>query len=711
MKKLLIGVAIAFVVIIAGLAALVLLINPNQFKPLIVEQTKNATGLDLVIEGDIGWQFFPTLGFAIGKTEMRNPDGFEKQNLFQVNTIDVSIELLPLFDKQLTVGKVMLNGADIQLETLNNGRTNLDSFTATDASSSPLQDTPEKAATSISVSSPETQTDALENDWQISIAGLSIKNSNLEVNDRKTGATTRLQVKDLSISEFTPGEWSQVAFDLAGDSNGQQFALDGSSEFTLSKNLANYALRNVVMNAAFDDGTNKISNAKLVLNQFELGQPAEVTITLEGLSTDMTFSVNAKTELWIDPALTSIKASNLSFNADVKGAALPQSPMKLSLMSDVTFDRIKNELSATVKTLSANDIALDGTATVALADVTKVRFNLHSKDIDVDKFLGLEMTSTTTEADNAAAKGATQPTNSTPTVETEPDLSVLKTLDVAGTMAIDKLKASNVDMSNIKTTLAIHRGVVTLDSFSANLYQGTVVASGQLDSRKSPATYQVKKTVKGVQIKPLLYAAAQTDLLEGTGNLVATLSGKSLAPTAMKQNITGVVDIELADGAINGMNIAQQIRTARATLKGKSSTEVAERKTDFSALTATLTLDKGKLSTDNLAMQSPLLRIRGKGNTNYIKETLNFWLDASVVGALEGQGGADVDELKDLTIPVEVKGTWSEPNIDIALDVVLKQRAKQQIDKEVSKLQDKIESKISDEKTKETLNKLLKNIF
>lgn len=712
MKKLLIGVAIALIVTIAGLVALVLLINPNQFKPLIVEQTKNATGLDLVIDGDIRWQFIPTLGFAIGKTEMRNPDGFEKQNLFQVNAIDVSIELLPLFDKQLTVGKVTLNGADIQLETLNNGRTNLDSFTATDASSSSNQDAAEKATTSISVSSPETQTAQVEDDWQITIAGLSIKNSNLEVNDRKTGAKTSLQVNDLTVSEFTPGEWSQVAFDMAGVSNGQKFALDGSSEFTLAKNLASYALRNVVMNAAFDDGINKISSATLALNHFEWDHPAELTISLNGLTTDMTFSVNAKTELLVDAGLTSIKASNLSLNADAKGAVLPRSPLTVSLMSDLTFDRVKNELNATVKKLSANDITLDGSTSVTLADIPKVRFNLHSKDIDVDRFLGLDTAQAATSTETTAAGSTTnQPANSASTVEIEPDLSALKTLDVAGTIVIDKLKASNVEMSNIKTKLAVNRGVVTLDSLSANLYQGTVVASGQLDARKSPATYQVKKTVKGVQIKPLLYAVAQTDLLEGTGNLVATISGKNLAPTAMKENVTGTVEVELADGAINGMNIAQQIRTARATLKGKSTTEVSERKTDFSALTATLTLDKGKLSTENLTMQSPLLRIRGKGNTNYVNETLNFWLDTSVVGALEGQGGADVDELKDLTIPVEVKGTWSKPNIDIALDVVLKQRAKQQIDKEVSKLQDKIESKITDDKTKETLNKLLKNIF
>lgn len=71
MKKLFISLLGLVVLIVGALLALVLLVNPNQFKPLIVEQAKKQTGLDLVIEGDIGWQFFPSIGFELGKTELK----------------------------------------------------------------------------------------------------------------------------------------------------------------------------------------------------------------------------------------------------------------------------------------------------------------------------------------------------------------------------------------------------------------------------------------------------------------------------------------------------------------------------------------------------------------------------------------------------------------------------------------------------------------
>ncbi len=712
MKKLLIVVAIGIVTLFAGLAALVLLINPNQFKPLIVEQTKLATGLDLVIEGDIRWQFFPSLGFAVGKTEMRNPQGFAEPNLFQVNTVDVSIEIMPLLSQQLKVGNINLAGANIQLETLKDGRTNLDSLTASDSAAEEQSPTSTTTSVSVSSGSASAEDSQTQQNWTINIAGVSVSDSNLEILDRQTASSTSLQVNKLSVSEFSPGAWSQLAFDLQGNSNAQNFAAQGSAEFNVAKDLQSGSLRKVELDASFKDATNTIDSAKLTIDQFELGKAAAVSFSVDGVVAEMNLALSGKTQFTLDSAFKSLTAKALEINADVKGDALPSSPMKVVLASDIEFDLEKNLLSTKLNKLAANEMVFDGNATVALADIPQIRFNLHSADVDLDRFLGLNQTS----GSESVASGESSSSNplATPVAaEAEPDLSALKTLDLAGTLTLDKFKASNSEMNNVAAKIAVNRGVAQLESFSANLYQGSIAASAKLDARKSPATYSVKNNVKGVQIEPLLVAVADMDKVEGTGNIVASLTGKSLMPTALMKNLAGTVEINFADGAVKGANIAQMIRTGYAKIKGQtiSDEDQQQKQTDFSALTATLALKNGEVSTQNLAMQSPLLRIHGKGKADYIAQTVNFWLDTSVVGSLEGQGGKDVDDLKDLTIPVEIKGPWAEPNIDIALDVVLKQRAQKQIDKEVSKLQDKLESKLNDDKTKEAVNKLFKKLF
>jgi len=49
--------------------------------------------------------------------------------MFKVDNVGVDVSVMPLLDKQLVIGNVQLDGAEIYLETLKDGRTNLDSLT------------------------------------------------------------------------------------------------------------------------------------------------------------------------------------------------------------------------------------------------------------------------------------------------------------------------------------------------------------------------------------------------------------------------------------------------------------------------------------------------------------------------------------------------------------------------------------------------------
>lgn len=210
-----------------------------------------------------------------------------------------------------------------------------------------------------------------------------------------------------------------------------------------------------------------------------------------------------------------------------------------------------------------------------------------------------------------------------------------------------------------------------------------------------------------MKVLPLLKDVANNEMLEGTGNFDVDVKGQSLTPTGIKKNLVGTVKINFADGAVNGINIAHLIRSNYAKIKGKKVESDAVQKTDFSAMTATLTLNKGEVSTNNLAMQSPLLRIRGEGKANYLDETVDFLVSTSIVGSLEGQGGQDIDELRDVTIPINVSGKWADPKFKLVFDDVLKQKAQKEIDRGLEKLG----VEIKDEKTKKAVDSLLKGLF
>ncbi|PMH08373.1 AsmA family protein [Vibrio splendidus] len=707
MKKLLIFIAVPVFVVVAAILALVLLVNPNQFKPLIVEQAQKHTGLELVIEGDISWQFFPSIGFELGQTELRNPEGFTQPNLFKVDTVGVDVSVTPLFSNQLEIGNITLDGAEFYLETLKDGRKNIDALTQ---ASAPQESEPAADASSESTPAPQEQSATDESGWTINLAGVTVSNALFEMDDKQAGSFTKLYDVSLNLSEFAVDTWTTATFAASGENNQQKFSANGSAEFKLAEGFASYALRNIDLNAKFNDPATSIESAKIGLNTFEFDKVNQLTYAVIGNAAGLDLDLKGGGELTVDSAISKVTLNKLTLDSTFKGDTLPQSPMKVDMLSDLSFDLNKSHLSFVLEKLQANAIALDGKADVTLSEIPKVRFSLHSPNIDLDEFLGLgNTTETASTAPSGSAGGSTSNSGSSaPAKEVEPDLSALKTLDVKGDITIDKFKANNAKMQNVKTAFSVNRGIAELTSFTSNLYQGSISATAKLDARKTPATYTAKKKIRGVKVQPLLVDVASNDMLEGTGNIDVNVKGKSLTPTGIKKNLVGTIVINFEDGAVNGINVAQLIRENYAKIKGeKVESKDEAQKTDFSAMKATLKVDKGWVSTNDLSAQSPLLRVTGQGKANFINETVDFLVRTSIVGSLEGQGGKNIDDLKDVTIPIKVTGQWADPKFALVFDDVLKQKAQKEIDRGVNKLTDKIK----DEKTKEAVDGLLKGFF
>ncbi|MDR9827949.1 AsmA family protein [Vibrio sp. FNV 38] len=699
MKKLFIALGVIVVIVVGAVIALVTLINPNQFKPLIVEQVQKATGLELAIEGDIGWQFFPSVGLSIGRTELRNPQGFSQPNLFVVDKVGVDVSVIPLLEQKLEIGTVVLDGAKVSVERLADGSSNLDSLTQSQSDVAP-EATPQSS---------EPEATEGSQPWSISLAGISVTDAALVYDDKQSGQQAELYDVNVSLTQFDFDAWSKLEASLKGKTNEQQFGTQASLEFLLAEDMASYELKNIVLDASFSDSTNTIESANIKLDTFAFDEPNVLSFDVVGKLADLALNTSGNANVTVDTAIEKIAINGLDINTNLEGDGLPVSPLAVEMSSDIQFDIANSHLDFALNKLVTLDMEFDGKLAVTLLDIPKVRFNLHSPNIDLDALLAKLDTQDSNASGSTSNSGAANPKGD---AEQEPDLSALKTLDVQGEIVIDQFKASNVKLDTVKTAIKVDRGIAELTSFSANLYQGTVKATARLDANKTPATYSKTAAVKGVKVRPLLVDAAEVDLLEGTGNIDMNLTGKSLTPTGIKQNLAGTIKINFADGAVHGVNIAQLIRENYAKFTGKKIDEVdGEQKTDFSAMTATLKLNNGVMTTNDLSAQSPLLRIRGDGQANYLKETMDMTISTSVVGSLKGQGGENIDELKDVTIPVRIHGTWTEPKFALVFDDVLKSKAQKEINRGLEKLDEKLGDKIKDEKTREAVDGLLKGLF
>ncbi len=713
MKKVLIFLSIAIVAIVVAVLALIFLVNPNQFKPLIIEQTKTQTGFDLVIDGDIEWSFFPHIGFTIGKTKLLNPNGFKRAEIVKIDSVGLDVSVLPLLEKRLEIGNISLNSADIFLQTKKDGSSNIDIAAQSIKENTAEGDTAQKEtevavnAEAKSVEVPKSgaveKSSSSASEWQLTLEGITVNNATLAMIDEQKGSEISLSNVNFSLSKFAFDEWSQVEFSLTGRNNQQAFSAAGKTEFKISQNLKNYELRNLDTQASFKDGATDIKAVSLQLATFKFDQSNDLKLAVQGQVSGMNIDMTHSAKLMVNKAMSVVRLNDMNLKAKVNGKDLPLNPINIGMLSSLTFDLNKQDLDLTLDKFTVNELAFDGSSQVSLASsIPKIVFNLHSAEINVDALLkqmeqqptksAVTSTATKVAATTNAATTNTAPTvkASTATAQSEPDLSATKTLDVTGKITIDKLVANNAKLQNVVTQFKVNRGVIDLQRFAANLYDGSILATAHIDARKSVANYKIHNEIKGVQVRPLLTDIADMDIVSGTGNVTADLTGKSLIPATLKKNLAGVLKINFQDGSLYGVNLPYEFRSAKAKLKGETIAADNVKKTDFSALTATMKLSKGVMTTNNFAMQSPLLRVLGDGKADYVHETLDFLVKTSIVGTMKGQDGKDLNDLKNLTIPVRVKGSWATPSISVDMKSLFNSQSKQKAQKEIDKGIDKL---------------------
>ncbi|CED71940.1 outer membrane assembly protein, AsmA [Aliivibrio wodanis] len=709
MKKLALLVSIPFIAVIAAFLVLVLLVNPNEFKPLIKDKIQAQTGRQLTINGDIEWRFFPSIGFSIGEVALSNPDGFATPDLVKFNNAVLDLNVRPLFQHEINIGLVTLDGASFTLHTLKNGLSNLDNIGLEKVTDDTAEATSIEATVE-TVSTENTKPSAQLNDWKVTLEGIALTNAEVLIQDDKAGTKMYFSDMNLSLSQFSPGEWAKLSFNLKGDLGQQKVALDGKTDLNIAATLDAASLKQTEFTASYSDASNKFKDIRFSIDQFSFDEWANISLKATGKANALQVSSNSTFALYVPKALDVVQVKDFSSTNNVKGEGIPNEDVTAVIGFNSSFDLNKSYLKIEKLALSAVDTDFNGKMSVLLNDIPKVRFELQSPNIDVDALLATLPQSETvtvkkTEKDSKKVANVT-------TKEVEPDLSALKSLDVAGSIVIDKFKASNAKMHNVTSVFSVNRGVLKLTKFHSDLYDGAIDMTATLDARNTTPTYTFKQSIKGVQVAPLLTDVMGESLVEGTGNIALNISGKSLKSSALKQNLKGKASVNFADGAVNGVNIPLLIRTTYAKIKGEKvqGSEEAE-KTDFSALTADFYLSKGNATTKNIKMVSPLLRIHGEGSADYVDETANMLIKSSIVSSLKGQGGKDIDDLKDVTIPIRITGLWAKPKYKLEFDDVMQQKAKKEIDRGIEKLEEKYGNKIKDEKVKEAANKLLKGLF
>jgi AsmA protein len=428
--------------------------------------------------------------------------------------------------------------------------------------------------------------------------------------------------------------------------------------------------------------TDQAAGTKVTLSRLNLktgriapGVPSrvELSVNIQGNQPKLDMQAGLKTRLTFNPGQQSVALDDLAVEA--KGAAADFKSLAFQATGGATVDGAKERAQAQLagkfdETSFKARLGVDGFATPA------IRFDVEMDRLDVDRYLA-----------PAPAGGQQKPAAGGP--EPRFDLTGLRALRAEGALKIGSLKANNVKGSNVQLAVKANGGRVNLDPVTADFYQGKLASAITINAAPATPTFAVRHRFNGISVGPLVKDLADSDLLEGKGDIAADVTSQGNTVSALKKALAGTASLKLADGALKGIDIGGSIRDAKArlgALRGEQ-TQAADKsqKTDFSELTATFRIANGVARNNDLDMKSPLLRVGGEGEINIGADSLNYLVKASIVGTSKGQGGRELEDLRGVTVPVRVSGPLASPSYKLDFGRAATDTAKQRLTDELQK--------------------------
>lgn len=321
-----------------------------------------------------------------------------------------------------------------------------------------------------------------------------------------------------------------------------------------------------------------------------------------------------------------------------------------------------------------DDSTLHGNAAVTNLTTGAMRFDLSIDHINLDRYLP-----------SKPAKSPTPPARVAQTPQpTELPTSALKTLQLKGKVAIGSAQVYGMKLSQVDVGLAADGGVLHIDPAAARLYGGTSTGRVTLDAHGAVPVLHLAETLSGVNVQPLLEDFAKLNRVSGRGNVTLDVTARGGTTSAMLASLGGHAAANLANGAINGLDLWSAVNSAVALLqKHTVPSGGLGKSTRFDAFKASADLANGVASTKDLDIASGDLHVTGQGTTNLVTGAVDYRLNAALLKGASG-GGALAN------IPLLVSGTMTSPTVRPDTQALVKSVARQQLQKRKGEIENKL---------------------
>lgn len=617
MRRFLTTLMILLVVLVAGFSALVLLVNPNDFRAYMVKQVAVRSGYQLQLDGPLRWHVWPQLSILSGRMVLTAEGASEP--LIRADNMRLDVALWPLLSHQLSVKQVMLKGAVIQLTP------QTEAVRGQDAPVAPKDNTlPDLAE---------------DKGWSFDIASLRVADSVLVFQHEDDEQVT---VRDIRL-EMEQDSQHRGTFDFSGRVNRDQ------RDLALSLN-----------------GTVDASD-----------YPHNLSANIEQLS-------------W-----------------QLQGADLPSQGIKGEGLLQAQWLEEKKQLSFSQIHLTANDSSLSGQAQVSLLDKPEWLVDLKFGQLNLDNLLVQRDAVAATNGE--VQQGQSQATLARPVIASQVDAvsyQGLKGFSADITLQADKVLWRKMAFENVSAKIDNQFGLLKVVQLEGKNDGGHVSLPGTLDARKDAPRAVFHPRLEGVEIGTILKAFNYPIALTGKLSLAGDFSGSDIDAQAFRHSWQGQAHVDMSDTRMEGMNFQQMVQQAVERSGGDVKTQQnLDNVTRLDRFVTDLTLDNGELTLDNMAGESAMLALTGKGTLDLVKQNCDTQFNIRVLGGWDGESKL-IKFLKATPVPLRVYGQWQALNYNLQVDQLLRKHLQDEAKRRLNDWADRNKDSRNGKDVKKLLDKL-----
>jgi AsmA protein len=612
MKKILIAVAAVFAVLIVVAIAVPFVVPTETWKGEIERRATEATGRKLTIAGPVRLSIFPAVAVVANDVSFANAPGADEPMMATLGKLEVRVRVMPLLSGNLAIDRFVLDKPVIHLAVDRQGKPNWE-----------FASSAKPAGGEAAPRQQQQQANGGGGLGAIELGDVRLTDGTVTYADARSGA--RYEASDIDASLTLKNLDSPFKADGSLVWNGEKIALKG-----------------------------EVAQPSAAI----AGRATKVGLTIDSKPVRFAFSgqaagtAPAKLDGTIELNVPSVRglAAWLGHKLDLPGDALGPLSVKGTLAAQ------GQRMSFTKATYTLDAIEASGDLSVdASGRVPYVKATLSTNFLDLNPYLPAPKSGAASTPDSKAPPAPAAPAGegwSTERIE----LSGLKAANADLSLTVAGLKVRDINTGKSTLNVALKDGRLNADLPELALYGGNGKGRLTVNGAERTPALSMAMNFSGIEAEPLLKDAMAFERLRGTGDADVTLEARGESQRALISALSGKGSVRFHDGAIKGINLGAMMRNIGSAFMDAEAGKAQE--TDFAELSGTYTIANGTLRNDDLALQSPLLRVSGKGTVDLPQRTMNYRVEPKVVASTEGQGGQQ--GAGGIAVPVVVSGPWSK---------------------------------------------------